>query len=456
MLKNLILSNFKSWQELEIDFAPITLLYGTNSSGKSSLIQFLLMLKQTKDSTDFQVAVDFGDENKLVDLGSYQDVVYQHDANREIYWKLGWETDRTFGVQDPAQGRTGTIYSGNEIGIEVVLHAQQQRPVIEYMGYHVGERVFYIYQKDREQRYQLEVDDGSQFRFVRTVGRKWDLPSPNKAYSFPDKAQTYFQNSQFLGLLESLYADQFNALLYLGPLRDDPRRQYTWSGSYPVDVGTKGEKAVEAILAATERGEKRNLRKGKRLRPFQETIALWLQELKLIHSFEVREVSKGSGLYRAYVKRTARSPETLITDVGFGVSQVLPVIVLLYYAPEGSTILIEQPEIHLHPAVQSGLADLFISVAKARQLQLIVESHSEHLLSRLTRRIAERETEYGEITPDDVAVYFAETKGGQSAIEALNVNSAGAITNWPKDFFGDQMGEVFAREEAALLRKANS
>jgi len=64
-----VLENFKSWKNLDIEFRKITLLYGANSSGKSSMIQFLLMLKQTKNSNDFQVAVDFGDSTKLVDLG---------------------------------------------------------------------------------------------------------------------------------------------------------------------------------------------------------------------------------------------------------------------------------------------------------------------------------------------------------------------------------------------------
>jgi predicted ATPase len=279
------------------------------------------------------------------------------------------------------------------------------------------------------------------------------LPEPTKAYSFPDQAQTYFQNAQFLSLFESSYVSQLDRVLYLGPLRDDPRRQYTWTGSYPSDVGTKGERTVEAILAASEREEHRNVRRRSRLRPFQEIIAWWLKELGLIESFEVREISPGAGLYRAFVRKTARSPETLITDVGFGVSQILPVLVLLYYAPEGSTVMIEQPEIHLHPAVQAGLADLFISVCKVRGVQLIIESHSEHLLNRLMRRVAEEETPYGLITNRDIGVYFAENRGGRSPLESLQLTPNGVISNWPKDFFGDQMGEVVAREQASLRKR---
>ena len=133
-----------------------------------------------------------------------------------------------------------------------------------------------------------------------------------------------------------------------------------------------------------------NLEPRTKLKTFQEMIAYWLQALKLIHSFEIREIAQGSNLYHARVRANASSPETMLTDVGFGVSQVLPVLVLLYYVPEGSIVLMEQPEIHLHPSVQSELADVMLSVAKRRNVQIIVESHSEHLLRRFQRRAAEK------------------------------------------------------------------
>jgi predicted ATPase len=453
VLSDLNLTNFKSWPELNIEFKPITLLYGPNSSGKSSIIQFLLLLKQTKDSTDFQVAVDFGDAGKLVDLGSFQDTVYKHDKSLEIWWKLAWKSDRELSIIDPSIKSSDPIFSGRDVSIEVNLAARGRQLYIDILSYFLDEASFYIYRKETKPKYQLETENEKGFRFIRSLGRAWDLPEPTKAYSFPDQAQTYFQNAQFLSLFESSYVSQLDRVLYLGPLRDDPRRQYTWTGSYPSDVGTKGERTVEAILAASEREEHRNVRRRSRLRPFQEIIAWWLKELGLIESFEVREISPGAGLYRAFVRKTARSPETLITDVGFGVSQILPVLVLLYYAPEGSTVMIEQPEIHLHPAVQAGLADLFISVCKVRGVQLIIESHSEHLLNRLMRRVAEEETPYGLITNRDIGVYFAENRGGRSHLESLQLTPNGVISNWPKDFFGDQMGEVVAREQASLRKR---
>lgn len=454
MINVLTVENFKSWQEMRVDFGPITLIYGPNSSGKSSILQFLLLLKQTKDSTDPQVALDFGNEDSLVDLGSFRDAVFQHDDTRYINWALNWTLPKTLNVFDPASTKPKRLFSGDELTIRVEVAAKRRQVETQYLGYEIDDAGFVIYRKEDKPRYQLDTAD-TDFRFIRTLGRAWDLPEPTKGYSFPDQAQTYFQNSQFLRSFESAYVDQVDKLLYLGPLREDPRRQYTWSGSNPFDVGPRGERAIEAILAAVERDERRNVRWKQRRMDFQEIIAWWLKELGLIHSFEVREVSEGSGLYRVYVKRDRRSTETLITDVGFGVSQVLPILTLLYYAPEGATVLIEQPEIHLHPAVQAGLADLFISVSKVRNLQLIVESHSEHLLNRMMRRVAEQSTPYGDISAEDVAVYFANNSDGESSLEKLRLNRHGVIENWPKDFFGDQMGEIVARERAALRLKSS-
>lgn len=137
-----------------------------------------------------------------------------------------------------------------------------------------------------------------------------------------------------------------------------------------------------------------------------------------------------------------------MTDVGFGVSQILPVLVLCYYVPEGSIIILEQPEIHLHPSVQSGLADVFIDAMQNRGVQIILESHSEHLLRRLQRRIAEEV-----IDNTDVALYFCDTDSGHSRLSELGLDLFGNINNWPKDFFGDEFGEMAAMTEAAIKRR---
>ena len=182
--------------------------------------------------------------------------------------------------------------------------------------------------------------------------------------------------------------------------------------------------------------------------PFQEIIAHWLRDLGLIGEFRLEEIAKGTNLYRALVTTSSTSKPVTLADVGFGVSQVLPALVLLYYVPKGSMVLMEQPEIHLHPAVQSGLADVMIEVSAARNVQIVVESHSEHLMRRLQRRVAERKA-----YPRDVKLYFVSSQQDQAHVSDLRLNTWGEIENWPDKFFGDEMGEIAAIVEAGLKRK---
>jgi predicted ATPase len=191
----------------------------------------------------------------------------------------------------------------------------------------------------------------------------------------------------------------FSRFYYLGPLREFPQRHYAWKGSEPADMGRRGERVVDAMLASQQRGAYISPGYKRRRQTLETRVAYWLKELGLISDFQVEPIREGNNIYQVRVQRTHSSAQVLITDVGFGVSQILPVIVLCYYVPEGSIILLEQPEIHLHPSVQSGLADVLIDAMKNRNVQIVVESHSEHLLRRLQRRVAEEV-----ITPEQTAL----------------------------------------------------
>jgi predicted ATPase len=188
-----------------------------------------------------------------------------------------------------------------------------------------------------------------------------------------------------------------------------------------------------------------------RLLPFQGIIAYWLKEMGLVDTFFVKELKKGSGVYQAVVRVRPGAPDVLLTEVGFGVSQVLPVLTLLYYVPEGSTVILEQPEIHLHPLAQAGLADVILAVALHRRVQFIVESHSEHLLLRLQRRVAEKLA-----SPDQISLYFCETAEDRSRLVPLDLDLLGTIKNWPKDFFGDAFGEAAAAQVARLSQQSSA
>ena len=446
MLKRIEIENFKAWRKADLTFGKVTGLFGKNSAGKSSLLHLLLLLKQTRNATDRRTVLDFGGPGAMVNLGTLEDVVHRRDNAQAICWGLEWTLPDMSWFRYPSELSNGQWLGSDSLQVRCQVGFRNKHPWPRELVYRFSEKKFRLQEKGESEEFEWMPE----LRLVRSQGRPPQLPHPAKGYLFPRQAKSYFQNAEFLDDFELEYEKMMDSIYYLGPLREYPRREYQWAGSIPEDVGQRGERTIDAILAATAREEKRQLGFGKWRRPFQEIIAHWLRELGLIHEFRLEEIAEGTSLYRTRVRTSPSGVWTALTDVGFGVSQVLPVLVLLYYVPEGSTVLMEQPEIHLHPAVQSGLADVMLNVAKVRNVQIVVESHSEHLMRRLQRRVAEQE-----VPCEDVRLYFVSlrSKSDQACIEDLRLNEWGVIENWPEHFFGDEMGEIAAITKASLKRQ---
>jgi predicted ATPase len=376
MLKKLRIKNFKSWEDTgEMEIAPITMFFGGNSSGKSSILQFLLMLKQTRNSYDKEQILNFGGkENDIIDLGNFRDVIFNHEIDRVLEFRI----DENFVVVSHFLNAK-VIQKNDALSSEVV--------------------------------YQ-------------------DLPFGHERLPFKMELPlaTCLTGMSSLGSIE-----------YLGPLRQAPQREYQWKNTSPSTVGKKGEYAIDAILAA---------KKGSSI--LEKKIATALQKMGLVDSFRVAQIPT-TDLYQILIKKTLSSTEVLLPDVGFGVSQILPVLTSLFYTPVGSIIILEQPEIHLHPKAQTELADVVVEAVKERKIQVIIESHSEHFLTRIQTRIAD-----GTLSKDAAKLYFCKNEIGKSELEELKIDDSGRIENWPKDFFGDMLGETSNRVRAYLDRKKTS
>ena len=455
MITSLRIKNFKGWRDTgSLRLAPITVFFGTNSSGKSSLGQFLMMLKQTANSPDRNRVLHPGDDRTPVDLGTFDDLLNQHDRSRELEFAIAWEPLHPLEIKDVL---TGTVFVGQKIEFSAAigfengkgLRAACRRFQYRFAPPAGGSFAAGLRAGGKAGQYELSTEG---FEAKRKQGRVWPLPHPTRFFGFPDELSVYYQNAESLNDLAFAMQTLLQRLAYLGPLREEPKRQYAWPGDTPEDVGNRGGRWVNALLAAADR--KISLGFKRRAESFDHLIARQLQDLGLIDSFSVAPVAAGLREYRVRLRVSAASSEVSIPDVGFGVSQVLPVVVQSFYAPPNSTVIIEQPELHLHPAVQQNLADLFIAAVRsredgtARNVQFLIESHSEHFLRRLQRRIAE-ET----ITKDDVAIYFCDSVPEGNRIEPLEVDLFGSIRNWPTDFFGDQMLDIAEMQKAGIRRR---
>lgn len=449
MLTRIRLENFRSWKDTkDISLRPITGLFGANSSGKSGLIHSILLLKQTAESADRGNVFNFGGKTAQVEMGDFASVLNRHEKDCQLGISLGWRTEREVKITDTFKSREVT--RSKDVGFDVRARLEASRSssnvVVKEMSYRVGDAQFGMRpdSRNRFKPFAQSVD----FEFVRSRGRPWDINSLVKCYGFPDTLRANYQNAGFLSDLEFALEQRLQSVYYLGPLRAFPQRTYTWSGGEPTDMGQAGELAVDALLAARQRGRKISPGYRRRRLTLEQYVARWLKELGLIHDFRVVRVAEGSNLFEVRVRKSPGTAEVLIPDVGFGVSQILPALVLCFYVPVGSTVVLEQPEIHLHPSVQSGLADVFIDAWRKRGVQILFESHSEHLLRRLQRRLAEEA-----LSHDELGLYFCSVENGVSKVDQLELDLYGNIANWPQDFFGDQFGEIASMSEAALKRR---
>lgn len=474
MFTSMRLRDFKSWSDTgRIRLAPVTGFFGANSSGKSSLLHSFVLMKQTVQSSDKGVFLNLAGHDSIIDFGNYGHLGHS-DFLSFLFMEFQWQQARYADVLEP-ELLNALFESTKKIGFSVkneptndlqfrfaAPHDDTAPPLlgsasIEYQS--GSTKVSYS-----RPSHQPTGDRGNHLLKIEAVSIDSDtahvyhsvaeLPPPARCYSFPSSAAIDANTQDLLRLLEVQFESKFfEKLFYLGPLRQGATRTYLWRQSAPTDVGPDGSNAIQALLAARDRGKTnaRGLATDRTPREpitVEEHVSQWLQELGLASVFETRRLREGDDFYEVILRAAPDARQIPLIDVGFGLSQVLPVLVLLAYVPEDTTVLLEQPEMHLHPAAQAGLADILIEVAKVRNLQVLVESHSEHLLARLQRRVAEEV-----INDSDVALYFCRHDGHKSEITSLELSEFGEIQNWPENFFGDAMGEAVAMIEARARRE---
>lgn len=244
---------------------------------------------------------------------------------------------------------------------------------------------------------------------------------------------------------------------YLGPLRDDPKAFYQRLGSHdPRYVGQRGENVafvlkyyseefVPTVLPPSDDASEWNPYEAEvESIPLGESVRRWLRYIGIASEIRIDEMGKIGLTIRA---RIHGQGEADLTNVGVGVSQVLPLVVLGLASPPDATLLFEQPELHLHPYVQSRLGDFFVSLSRIGK-QVIAETHSEHLVNRMRLHIAR-----GNLDPEkDVAIYFCFMQHGNSCVQRVAVDEFGSIEKWPEGFFDETTKQLDSILTAALNR----
>lgn len=451
--------NFRGFEDTGwLPIRPITILIGANNTGKSSLIAPLLLLRQTVDSRSADPALITRGE--LVNVGTFRDFIFRHETDREVSFSLRWHSHAPSGDEKPV----GT-YSPGELRVHFA-HAGEDVVLSKYEVFDIYRRRYLtralmnngryslrdlkvrpsakaprgVKVSDRAARLEMPVnflfrgnavfEAQAEFRARSHTSGNEESPAPPLELS--EFARVYWQVTSFT---YQAMTDLVWSTSYLGPIREPLRRVYELRGDPPVDVGTRGQYAPEILFRnATLLDETRR----------------WLRHFGLGRS--LRTTSSRDGAFSLYFPAGGGRPSVNLADVGFGASQILPMIVQGLSAYDDSLLVMEQPEIHLNPRLQSRIADFLVHMANANK-GVLVETHSEHLLLRLRRLIAEEQ-----LGEDDVALYFVDRSEGSSTIRAIPISNGGFIkpTDWPKGFFQESVREAFALADAQNRRRRDA
>ena len=233
---------------------------------------------------------------------------------------------------------------------------------------------------------------------------------------------------------------------YLGPLREEPKALYPLQNTAdPQDIGLHGEHTA-AVFHRFRQADVQYVpadcfQRGSPEPEVQSTLLEdavfdWLRYLDVANDVDTSDEGKfGYGLK---VKMDGGGTSHDLTHVGVGVSQVLPIVVMCLLASYDTTIILEQPELHLNPKVQTRLADFFLSMALMRK-QCLIETHSEYLINRLRLRAAMAP---GKAVSELIKLYFVEKTGGFTIYRDVVINEFGTIMRWPKGFFDQSQREI--------------
>jgi len=433
-----------------VTIKPLTIIIGANNSGKSSLLTPLLLMHQTLVSRDTSSALIT--KGSLVDLGSFEDMVHNYSTKNQISFGFRYHTHNR--SQDI--GPVGS-YPPGAFNVEFGIEGNPPSIVVKsYELFDIYKRS-YLKLKKTINAYELSGIPYSKMRRVELDAIRTSVPynflfSPTPALSFIEKETKSNEGkkpsiAKRNKVLSSEFTDYIRPvgysfthirsiltdLSYIGPIREQPHRWYEASGEIPRAVGVRGENMPSLLKY--------------RHKELQAKLNYWIKRFEFGETLKVEPLTDSENLFSILFKDANRKATNLASS-GFGASQVLPLITQAVAAKPGSWIIAEQPEIHLNPKLQCELADLFIFMANNDQ-RVLVETHSEHLLLRIRRLVAEKKAD-----PKKIAIFYVEKRDGKSTIREISIDNKGYFdkANWPKGFFEDGLRESFGLVRAQVNR----
>jgi len=444
-LQKITIENFKCFQkQTEIEFGKLTLLTGANSSGKSSIIYSILGAIQSGEFP-FQ----FSTNGKYVNMGDFKEIIFNHHRKEKI--KLGF-----------------TFKNGSVHKIETIWTEDANNNLPKLFELNAEADYFNLSVKSKAKKYIVDFTYNpkkdpmnNSFSIIRELNKlinkdtkttkdsnkkdknedENDVPDYLKEMTSPHnikglildeipffkvkpKEKGNFKLKQIVDVISRVFSNYDEQINFISSFRLHPERDYLEQTKSKLKVDNYGDGYLDQIIY----WETKNNPK------FKQLIKI-LKELNLLESIKSKRLEGGK--YKISVQVKKGGIDTSLSDVGFGISQFLPIIVADLQLPKSSTLFIAQPEIHLHPSVQSSFGDYLIKQMKTDDKNYVIETHSEYFLNKIRLAVVK-----GEIKEDDVKIYFVDNHSDSNAIHKITFTKQGQILNAPDNFFKTYMMDV--------------
>lgn len=446
-IKSVQLANFKCFKkEQTFDFNKLTILTGANSSGKSSILHAILGVMQSNE-----FPFKFSLNGKYVNMGDFIEISNAHKLNNKI--KIGVTFEDSDDKSNYAISTEWKYNKSNflpeltkatiDAGYFVFTIKKSKEYLVDFDYFpdkdpQVREKRQALFENYITTSFQATFELQSISDKTKKLKKKEELSKlkialeryfrrgtvRNLKISDLDSLEPTIRNKRNMRLLTSVA--QINEIIsnfertanIISSYRTNPVRTYLERTKDRLKIDKFGEGYLDQILV----WEKKNTDK------FTE-LAKILCDLTLVHSLKANRI-KG-GRYEVLLSTQKSGTYTPLADVGFGISQFLPIIVADLQLPKESTLLLAEPEIHLHPSVQANFADYIVNSIKEKGKNYIIETHSEYFLNRIRLALVKGDR----IQESDISVYYLENNGSDVVAHKIIFTKQGGIKNAPKSFF---------------------